>query len=136
MGLRQWIARHSTPSGAEFEPEGLLHCESVRGSVTYRDYHRPGKRTSLEKFASACLIAVTRRRLVVRTGNRTQVDLAWTDPRNVLVVLRVDGDRLLIQFDAAVSDADSGGTVEIRARCADPGAVLALIENCRQGRLP
>lgn len=49
MGLREWIALRSAPVGAEFEPEGLLHCESARGSVTYRNYHRPGKRTSLEK---------------------------------------------------------------------------------------
>lgn len=38
MGLRRWIARHSAPVGAEFEAEGLLHAETARGSVTYRNY--------------------------------------------------------------------------------------------------
>lgn len=134
MGLRQWIERHSKPPGAEFEPEGLLHCEFVRGSVTYRDYHRPGKRTSLEKFAAACLIAITRRRLVVRAGNRTQIDVPWTDPKITQLHCALDGDRLLIRFDASVFHPDSGGTVELRARCADPRAVLTLIEEQRANR--
>lgn len=43
----------------------------------------------------------------------------------------VDGDRLLIAFDAGVFRDDSGGTVEVRARCADPRSVLTLIDSLR-----
>jgi hypothetical protein len=131
VGLREWIARRSTPVGAEFEPEGLLHCANARGSVTYRNYHRPGKRTSLEKRLAFWTIAVTRQRLVVREGRRPMVDIPWADPKATQLHCAVDGDRLLIRFDAGVFRADSGGTVEIRARCADPQSVLTLIDSLR-----
>jgi hypothetical protein len=132
MGLRRWIARHSAPVGAEFEAEGLLHAETARGSVTYRNYHRPGKRTSLEKRAMGWLIALTRSRLVIRSGRNTYVDVPWRDPRITRLDCSLDGpDRLLIRFDAAVFRPDSGGTVEIRVRCADPAALLALLDGCR-----
>lgn len=131
MGLRQWIARRSAPVGAEFEPEGLLHCENARGTVTYRNYHRPGKRTSLEKRLAFLTVAVTRQRLVVREGRRPMVDIPWTDPAIAQLHCSVDGDRLLITFNAGVFHPDSGGTVELRARCADPRSVLTLIESRR-----
>ena len=76
-------------------------------------------------------IAVTRQRLVVREGRRPMVDVPWTDPRVAELDCALDGDRLLITFDAGVFRADSGGTVEIRAHCADPRSALTLIDSLR-----
>jgi hypothetical protein len=113
--LHQWIARRSAPVGAEFESDGLPHCENIRGTVTYRSYHRPGTRTSLAKRLVFWAGAVTRARLVVREGRRPMADIPWTDPRISQPRCTVDDDRLLIKFDAGVFRPDSGGTVEVRA---------------------
>jgi hypothetical protein len=126
--------RRGAPDVSDLEAEGLLHCEIVPGSVTYRHYRAPGRYSSWKKEPARWTVAVTRRRLVVRRDSGPMVNVPWADARIRTLRIAVDGPDLLVGADASAFRADSSGTVETRARVGDPAAVVALIERMRGSR--
>lgn len=110
--------------------EGIELLEAnVRGSLTRRNYREPGKRMALDKRLMTWTVIVTGQRLLVRSGERPYVDVAWSDQvhRDALHI-SVDGSSLLIAFDAGAFSDERSGRVAIRARVADPEAALQLIQ--------
>ena len=103
--------------------------DGLTGSITYRHYRAPGKRTNWQKVGIAGAIAVTSRRLVVWGGRSKQIDVPFTDPRFAQFEIAAERpDRLLLAYDAeAFSDARSG-RVEIRLRCPNAGQVAEQLE--------
>ena len=125
---------------AELESEGIVHREDgLRGSVTYRHYRAPGRRSNWSKEAMRASFVVTRRRLGVYVRSRPMVDVAFDDPRFARLDLRVDGRHLTIDLDdASVFNDRASGQITTRVRCADPAAALATIraQQYRRGPAP
>lgn len=123
--------RRRAPDVSDLEAEGLLHCETVAGTLTYRHYRAPGRYSSWKREPARWTVALTRYRLVVRRDIGPMVNVPWSDARVRTLRVAVDGPDLLIAADASAFHADSSGTVETRARVADPAAVVAKIDRMR-----
>ena len=125
MGLLTWLTRNSDTDRDDFEAEGVVEFASARGSLTYRDYKDRQRVASWRKVAAAWTIALTRRRIVVRWGRKSFVDLEWADPRIADLDIGVDdAGKLLIAYRAEKLADDARGTVEIRAKVTDARAVV------------
>jgi hypothetical protein len=133
MGLRDLFRGPPEADLAEFEREGLLHHEVARGSITYRNFRGYGRYSSWAREAARWTIVVTNRRLTVSRRGHPMVSVPWGDDRIATLGCTVDGDRLVIRADAAHLSDRATGTIEVRARCANPASVLALIESMRSG---
>lgn len=121
---------------AELESEGIIHREDgLRGSITYRHYRAPGRRSNWRKEAIRASFVVTGRRLGVFVRSRPVVNVAFDDPRFSRLDLRVDGASLTIEVDASVFNDRASGQITTRVRCADPTAALATIraQHARRG---
>ncbi|ANY07754.1 hypothetical protein [Pseudonocardia sp. HH130630-07] len=119
---------------SDLRGEGVVFCETVSGSLTYRHYRSPGRYTSWSRQPVRWTVALTRRRLVVRRAQGPMVNVGWGDPRIATLTVGVDGADLLIAADVHEFHADSTGTVKTRSRVADPAAVVALVEQMRHHR--
>jgi hypothetical protein len=106
----------------------LLLEEGLRGSITYRHYRAPGRRSSWAKEAIAGAIAVTAGRVVVWAGRGKQVDVPRPSPYLAALEVTVEGqDRLCVAFDAGRFNADRAGRVEIRLRTPQAAPIAALL---------
>lgn len=113
---------------AELVAEGLdQEEEGVRGTVTYRHYRAPRRRSSWRRQAVRAALAITDRRLVVAIRGRPFVNVPWDDPRLERMDMAVEDDRLLIAFDPGLFDEHTSGRVEVRLRTAHPRLALEQI---------
>jgi hypothetical protein len=124
--------RRSGPDLSEFAREGLLHQETARGTITYRHYSAPGRRSSWAKESRRWTVVLTQRRFVVLGRHGRVVDVAWTDRRFATLDIGLDGAKLLVVVDVARFSADSTGHVEVRVACADPAALLRMIRSLQR----
>ena len=113
---------------AELVAEGLdQEEEGLRGTVTYRRYRAPHRRSSWRREWIRAALAITDRRLLVAVRGRPFLDVPWDDPRLEEMEMSVDGDRLLIAFDPGLFDERRSGRVELRLRTAHPNLALEQI---------
>lgn len=101
-----------------FADEGvLLSDEGLKGSVTYRNFHRPGKYAAYQRVGLAVSIVVTNRRLFAYGGDKPLIDAEFSDPRLKEIAFSVEPDgTLLAAFDASLFRNDWSGTLEYRFR--------------------
>jgi hypothetical protein len=112
--------------------EGMLFlAEELPGSVAL--HQRANGRPAYVKFqATSGAIAVTRRRLLVWSEGRVQIDVPIRDGRlRSIEVAADDRGRVLFAFDLERLHADRRGRMEIRMRTPQAAQVVALIEAAR-----
>ena len=113
---------------AQLTAEGLdQEEEGIRGTVTYRHYRSPHRRSSWRRQWIRAALAITDRRLVVAVRGRPLVDVPWGDPRLGEMDLSVEDGRLLIGFDPGLFDERSSGRIELRLRTVHPRLALEQI---------
>lgn len=106
----------------------LLLDEELTGSITYRNYRAPGRRSSYRKEAISGAIAVTAQRLVVWGARSKQIDVPLNHPlRGAVEVSTEPGDRILFGYDAAAFDTARSGRVELRLRTAQAARIAELL---------
>jgi hypothetical protein len=118
---------------AALEAEGAdVLADGLRGTVTFRHYRAPGRRSNWRKVGMRGGVAVTRRRVVVTGAAGEGVDLAREDPRLAQIeVTAEEPDRLLVAYDASVLAARRAGRVEIRLRTPEAARIAALLTSSR-----
>ncbi|WP_141566371.1 hypothetical protein [Pseudonocardia sp. N23] len=128
-----WRRSGRGPDLHEWEREGILHQETVGGTITYRRFRAPGRYSSWAKEAQRWTVVVTRWRFSVLTGRGVpMVDVPWNDRRFDALDISLDGEKLLVVADVARFRTDSTGTIEVRAKCADAAGLLQLIGRQRR----
>ena len=97
--------------------EGIVVAdEGIPASVTYRDFHAPGKHFSWRKQGFVGSVVVTNTRLVALMYSNFAVNVPFTDERIRQLQISVEGDRLLIAFDPKLFHDNWSGTIEYRFR--------------------
>ncbi len=117
---------------SQLAQEGLLLIdEELPGSVAL--HHRAnGRRASSEFRATSGAIAVTRRRLLVWSEGRVQIDVPPTHERLRAIEISADGsERVLFAFDLERLRANGGGRMEIRLRTPQAARIVALLESAK-----
>jgi hypothetical protein len=106
--------------------EGILALdEGIKGSVTYRDFHAPGKYSAWRRqWFTACVI-LTQVRLVSLQSSSPTIDVPFTDERIRSMRFSVEGqDTLLVAFDPSLFHPGWSGTMEYRFRTSEAAAFL------------
>lgn len=115
------------------ESEGVvLFDEGIGGSITYRDFSAPGRRSSWRKVAFSGSIALTKTRLLALQYASPAIDVPLDDPRLKQMQFSVEGEnKLLVAFDANLFHDDWSGTIEYRFRTEQAAAFLNRLRNQR-----
>jgi hypothetical protein len=128
---RLFVGAGRFPDGlrAELAAEGpVVLEEGLSGSVTYRDYRAPGRRSSWRKEAASGAIAITRTRLVVRAGRMKHIDVPLNHPVRASIATGTDRPgRIWFAYDAGATDPNRAGRVEVRLRTAQATRILQLL---------
>jgi hypothetical protein len=113
------------------ESEGVvLFDEGIGGSVTYRDFRAPGRRSSWRKVAFSGSIALTKTRLLALQYANPAIDVPLDDQRLHQMQFSVEGEgKLLVAFDASLFHNDWSGTIEYRFRTEQAGEFLKSLGN-------
>jgi hypothetical protein len=103
--IRAWFANiGKLPAGlmAEFQSEGIILInEKLRGTITYRDFHAPGKYSAYRKVGFISTITVTKTRLYATAFSKPAINVPFTDERLRSMHFSVEaGSKLLVVFDA------------------------------------
>jgi len=108
------------------ESEGVvLFDEGIGGSITYRDFSAPGRRSSWRKVAFSGSIALTKTRLLALQYANPAINVPLDDPRLHQMQFTVEGeDKLLVAFHANLFHSDWSGTIEYRFRTEQAPAFL------------
>ena len=103
--------------------------EGVRGTITYRNYRAPGRRSNWRRTWFAGALALTGRRVVAYRGRERLLDIPFDHPimRAVRIVLE-QPERLYIAYDAAAFHTDRSGIVELRFFTDQAATLAARIE--------
>ena len=110
--------------------EGIVVAdEGVPGSVTYRDFRAPGRYSSWRKQGFVGSVVVTNNRLVALMYSNFAVNVPLTDERIRQLQISVEGDRLLIAFDASLFHNDWSGTIEYRFRTSQAADMIKWIHD-------
>lgn len=98
------------------QTEGIvLFDEAVKGSVTYRNFHKPGKRTAWERRWFRGAIVLTKARLLALWGADPLINVPLADPRLGSMEFSFEGkDVFCTRFDAGLFHDDWSGTIEYR----------------------
>ena len=113
------------------ELEGVvLFDEGIGGSVTYRDFSAPGRRSAWRKVAFSGSIALTKTRLLALQYANPAINVPLDDPRLHQMQFSVEGeDKLLVAFNANLFHNDWSGTIEYRFRTEQAPAFLNGLGN-------
>ena len=117
---------------AQLAAEGVLFlAEELPGSVAMHE--RANGRPARAQFGGTSgAIAVTRRRLLVWSDGRAQIDLPVRDGRLRAIEIAADrSDRVLFAFELERLHPDRRGRMEIRLRTAQAEQVVALAHAAR-----
>src|SRR5256885_15728856 len=113
------------------DSEGIvLMDEGIGGSITYRDFSAPGRRSSWRKAAFSGSIALTKTRLLALQYANPAINVPLDDPRLKQMQFSVEGeDKLLVAFNANLFHNDWSGTIEYRFRTEQAPAFLKSLSN-------
>ena len=115
---------------SQLQSEGIILLdEAVKGSVTYRDFRRPGKRDGWRRQWYIASIALTKVRLLALWNTNPIINVPLTDERirAMRYSLEKDGAVLCIAFDAGLFHDDWSGTIEYRFRTPEAQRFLELL---------
>ena len=99
-----------------FAAEGvILSDEGLRGSVTYRNFHRPGSYSGYRRVGYVVSIVVTKKRIAAYVRDSPIIDVPFTDERLRQMAFSVEENgALLAAFDASLFHGDWSGNIEYR----------------------
>jgi len=126
------VGRIPEPFLFQLKSEGIiLSDEGVKGSVTYRDFHSPGRSSALRKQWYAAAIALTKVRLLALWYNNPTINVPLTDKRlgAMRYSLEDNGAVLCIAFDPSLFHDDWSGTIEYRFRTPEAPHFLELLQS-------
>lgn len=101
---------------SQLQPEGIvLFEEDVKGSMTFRNFRRPGVYDSWRKVLITSLVVLTRKRLLALKGSSPIIDVPLTDERFRRMKFSLEGEKtLLVAFDANLFQPEWSGEIEYR----------------------
>ena len=101
---------------ARLESEGIIVLEEgLRGSMSYRKYRAPGKRSGRGREGIVGAIALTKKRLVAFAWSKPVVDVPLDHPTLDKLNVKVENEtRLCLSFEAEDFHADRSGSVVCR----------------------
>lgn len=113
------------------ESEGVvLFDEGIGGSITYRDFSAPGRRSSWRKVAFSGSIALTKTRLLALQYANPAINVPLDDPRLQQMQFSVEGeDKLLVAFNANLFHNDWSGTIEYWFRTEQAPAFVKALDD-------
>ena len=111
------------------ESEGIvLIDEGIAGSVTYRDFRAPGKRSAWRKVAFSGSIALTKTRLLALQYANPVINIPLDDERFKQLRISVAGEEtLLVAFDPSLFHNDWSGTMEYRFRTSQAQTIFETL---------
>ena len=114
---------------SELTSEGiLLMNEKVRGTITYRDFHAPGKRFLYKKSAFTSTMVVTKTRLVATSFGKMAINVPYADERFHSMKFTVEDGKLCAFFDASLFQPTWSGQLEFRFKTPDAQRFLDEIQ--------
>jgi hypothetical protein len=122
------VGRFPPPMLPRVQGEGIQFLdEGVRGVLTYRNFHRPGLRTALDKKLFIGAIVLTNVRLLAVSGNNILVDVPLSDERLKKMQFTVEDGAFLIKFDPSLFHDDWSGSIEYKYKCEESERLLDLL---------
>lgn len=125
------VGKIPRPLMAELESEGIvLLDEGVKGSVTYRDFHRPGSSSSYRKQWYTASIALTKTRLLGLWYANPTINVPLSDERihSMRFSLEDNAAVLCVAFDASLFNADWSGAIEYRFRTPEAQRFFEMLQ--------
>lgn len=106
----------------------LLLAEGLTGTITFRKYKAPGKRSRLRKVGVAGAVCVTDKRLLVWGARGKLVDVPRDDERfGAIEVSTEQPDKVLFAWEASLFHDNRSGRVEVRLHPVAADQVVALV---------
>lgn len=106
----------------------LLLAEGLTGTITFRKYKAPGKRSNLRKVGVAGAVCVTDKRLLVWGARGKLVDVPRDDERfGAIEVAAEEPDKVLFAWEASLFHDNRSGRVEVRLHPVAADQVVALL---------
>ncbi len=120
---------------AQLSAENLvLIDEELSGSITYRGFRGPGRRSSLEKTAINGAIAISSLRVVVWIGRGKpmdkgkHLDVPFADDRvHGLEVVAESPEKVCIAYDPELFNPQKSGRVELRFKTPKTADIVTLM---------
>ena len=130
--LKTWFANIGKLHEAlmsELQSEGIvLMNEKVCGTITYRDFHAPGKRFLYKKSAFTSTIVVTKTRLVAPSFGKMAINVRYSDERFRSMKFTVEDWKLCVFFAASLFHPDWSGSLEFSSKTPDAQQFLDEIQ--------
>ena len=130
--IRNWFRNlHKLPEAkmAEFRSEGLLlYNEYIKAKLTYLHFKAPGKRFLYKTVWFRSYVVVTQARVWATAYTKLAIDVPFTDERIRKMQFSVEGERLLISFDAGLFQPSWSGTLEYRFLVPNAASYVAAIQ--------
>jgi hypothetical protein len=106
----------------------LLLAEGLTGTLTFRNYKAPGRRSKLRKVGIAGAVCVTDRRLLVWGARGKLVDVPREDERfGQIEVAAEEPEKVLIAWEAGLFHDNRSGRVEVRLHPVQAEHVVELV---------
>ncbi|HUB98428.1 MAG TPA: hypothetical protein VMS11_01240 [Solirubrobacterales bacterium] len=106
----------------------LLLAEGLSGTITFRKYKAPGKRSRLKKVGVAGAVCVTDKRLLVWGARGKLVDVPRDDERFGAIEVGAEGpDKVMFAWEASLFHDNRSGRVEVRLHPVQADQVVALL---------
>ncbi len=115
---------------SQSQAEGIVLFEKdVKGSVTYRNFHRPGSSSLLRRCGFTASIALTQARLLAYSSpSKPMIDVPLTDQRLHQMRYTLENtETLCIAFDAGLFQPTWSGTIEYRFHTPQAQRFLELL---------
>lgn len=115
--LHRWFGAGSLPKRRrpQLESEGIrLVDEGIRGSVTYRNFRAPGRRSHYRKSAFVGSLVITDARFAAYIYSRPIINIPFSTGKLRELNVDVEGMVLCIRFDPAAFHDDWSGSIEVR----------------------
>lgn len=112
----------------------VLAEEKIRGSVTYINFRRPGKRCNWSRKYAVLALFLTAEKLICLSGNRTAINIRFDDDRfSQMSFERERENVLVIGFESALFHDNWAGKIEFRFKTDQAGVFLDELRKAVHG---
>lgn len=106
----------------------LLLAESLTGTLTFRNYKAPGRRSKLRKVGIAGAVCITDKRLLVWGARGKLVDVPREDQRFAQIEVEAEEpEKALFAWEAGLFHDNRSGRVEVRLHPVQAAYVCELV---------